>query len=297
MLQTAFRQQIANPLNINGVRLLNEYVTAPLGHDYSPTNWPSSRSWKIEAKARKVFQPNSRPRVEFDPLAYVHFCHTDLDELMIKTQSISPWYAMGETMMYGAKSQFDNSAVGTHDADYLTPCSLESSKTLDESLAEFEITLWESFASGLYFGDLPVQPLSLPLPASPLQRIRSELQTWLDASIDDLATLLELSPTTLINATKPGRTARPKTVRKMMVVHGLLRELQRVLGAHAALTWARTGGRRLLADGKLSDFEQYISTHIFPEPLHGSTRLRSFGDHDAELDLIPLQPIGRPSRV
>jgi hypothetical protein len=298
MLETAFRQQIANPLNINGVRLLNEYVTASLGHDYSPTNWPSHRSWKVEAKSPKVFQPNSRPRVEFDPLAYVQFCHSDLDDLMITTQSSSPWYAMGETMMYGAKSQIEKSAVAAFDADYLAPRSLEAYRALDESLAEFEITLWESFASGLYFGDSPVQPLSLPLPSSPLLRIRSELQTWLDASIDDLAILLELSPTTLINATKPGRTARPKTIRKMMVVHGLLRELQRVLGAHAALTWARTGGRRLLADGKLSDFEQYISTHIFPEPLHGGgAHSRSFGDHDAELDLIPLQPVGRPSRV
>ncbi len=297
MLQTTYRPQIANPLNINGVRLLNEYVTAPLGQEWGPINGPSSRLWKVEAKARKVPQPNSRPRVEFDTSAYVEFWHTDLDELVIKTQSVSPWFPGGETMMYGAKSQTDGSGGVFLDFEHFAARPLEPSKTLDDALAEFKITLWESLASNLYFGDSPAQRLSLPAPASPLQLIRSELQTWFDASIDDLAMLLDLSPTTLVNAMKPGRTTRPKTVRKMMVVHGLLRELQRVLGVHAALTWARTGGRRLLADGKLSEFEQYISTHIFPEPLRGSIRSRSFGDHDAELDLMPLQPVGRPSRI
>lgn len=298
MLGTVARTHTAAPLNMTGARLLNEFATAPLGQELGTIKRSVPKFWKIEAKERMNVQPHARPRTEFDPFACLEFRRTDLDELLIKTQSVAPWSSFGRATMLGLLNADALSAANSYEIDGLFAKSLEAPITLDSALAEFEITLWESFASNVYFVDVDARPLSIPQPGSPLQLIRSELQTWLDASIDDLAVLLDLSPTTLVNATKLGRIARPKTVRKLMVVHGLLRELQRVLGVHAALTWARTSGRRLLADGKLSDFEQYVSTHIFPDALNRrAASPPTFGDHEAELDLVPTSPVGRPSRI
>lgn len=46
-----------------------------------------------------------------------------------------------------------------------------------------------------------------------LGRMRSRLETSLFVSVDELAKLLKLSPTTVVNATKPGANPRPKTIR------------------------------------------------------------------------------------
>jgi len=129
------------------------------------------------------------------------------------------------------------------------------------------------------------------------QQVRAQLQDWLGASVDELAELLDLSPTTIVNLTKPGRNIRPKTVRKMMAVYGLLSEFQRVVGMESALAWARTTGRRLLADGRLSDFEQFLSTRIFPIPHRAFMGAAKFGDNDAELVTKPGPAVGRPSRI
>jgi plasmid maintenance system antidote protein VapI len=136
--------------------------------------------------------------------------------------------------------------------------------------------------------------------SSPQERfsmVRKQLQSWLDVSVDELAKLLDLSPTTVVNLTKPGRDVRPKTVRKMMVVYGLLNEFQRVMGSQKALTWARTVGYRLLVAGDLREFEQYISTHIFPTLERRPRGATTFGDNEAELVMKPSAAVGRPSRI
>jgi hypothetical protein len=94
--------------------------------------------------------------------------------------------------------------------------------------------------------------------------MRRDLQTWFAASVDDLAQLLGVSPTTIVNLSKPGRVVRTKTIRKLRSTHGLLNELQRAIGQPAALLWARTVGRRMLMDGDTIGFEQFVNSRIFP---------------------------------
>lgn len=163
--------------------------------------------------------------------------------------------------------------------------------------AGLKITHWDYDASPDLSNWTEVDASVISAPQERFSRIRNELQSWLDVSVDELAKLLELSPTTVVNLTKPGREVRPKTVRKMMVVYGLLAEFQRVMGSQKALTWARTVGYRLLAAGDLQEFEQYISTHIFPTLERTPRGAATFGDNEAELAMRPSAVIGRPSRI
>lgn len=163
--------------------------------------------------------------------------------------------------------------------------------------ADFTVTYWD-FISDPQQG--PWDQIDATILAGPNARydnIKMRLQQWFGVSVDELASLLSLSPTTLINLAKPSHVVRPKTVRKMMIVYGLLNELVRVVGAESALTWARTIGYRLLSEGNLGDFERFVSTRIFPTLDRVPRDSRVFGDNDVELDLKPAQPIGRPSRI
>jgi len=165
------------------------------------------------------------------------------------------------------------------------------------SSAEFTITNWDCDAS-IEAGTWNLVDASMAEASNARYlRVRSHLQDWLGVSIDELASLLDLSPTTIVNLTKPGRLVRPKTVRKMMIVYGLLSEFQRTIGRQTALTWARTVGYRLLAERDLNTFEQYISTHIFPSVERRPRGESVFGGDDAELALKPAASIGRPSRI
>jgi len=132
---------------------------------------------------------------------------------------------------------------------------------------------------------------------STLDGVRADLQAWFAVSVDDLALMLDLSPTTIVNLGKPGRTVRARTARKIRSVHGLVKELQRVMGAQSALAWARTVGRRLLVDGDLMSFEQFVSTHIFPTASDLYRGTARFGSDDAELVTKERAPVGRASRL
>jgi hypothetical protein len=173
--------------------------------------------------------------------------------------------------------------------------SLESLGHLRPDLAEFGLEFWEQNRDGNIFELTASNGADNHNERSRFDQIRSDLQMWLEVSVDELARLLDLSPTTIINMTKPGRNVRPRTARKLLVVHGLVRELQRTIGAAPALTWTRTTGRRLLAEGRLIEFEQFVSTHIFPAASQGQDAVQ-FGRDDIELATKELRPVGKSSR-
>jgi hypothetical protein len=185
------------------------------------------------------------------------------------------------------------------------PAQRELRKTLGDFVKEWErgtcdpaifhVTYWESLKSG--FID---EPLEAPRQTSnydeDLRKIRTDLQAWLGVSVDELARLVNLSPATVVNLGR-GRRARPKTARKVLAVHGLLRELQSAIGTSAALAWCRTTGRRLLEEGRQSEFEMLISIRLFPAPRRTARATSSFGDFDADFPMKLAPPIGRPSRL
>jgi len=274
-------------------QMFNEYAGAMLGQSLASLG-PSARRWSIEAESMpwdvsSAFIFDARPKFGFS-------LESDLSDLTLSTESIAPTLPNLETSSYIISSGHSPMEISVRDAEHRLSTILDDHLRQARALASFKITLWETFAatttpSLAYYDALPDAVIS------PLVTVRAELQKWLEASLDDLAVMLDLSPTTLVNLAKPGRTVRPKTVRKMVSMHGLLRELQRALGSNAALTWSRTVGRRLLIDGKLLDFEQYISTHIFVDDTTRKTPLtQSWGD-GPELNLKSIAPIGRPSRI
>ena len=253
---------------------------------------PSDRRWKIESETLPR-QANEYVFVGNGPIVDFNFSNSNL---VIKTNSIGPISSQAETNL--SLVSISDSAVANswRDAERLFSGLLEESASQSRALAAFKITLWENFPYDVLVADqngrVPATEASAKLTG-----LRYDLQTWLEASIDELSLMLELSPTTLVNLVKPGRVVRLKTIRKMTVVHGLLRELQRALGSAAALTWTRTVGRRLLADGKLWEFEQFISTHIFADETTRQTDVKKYWGNDFDLDLKRLTPAGRPSRI
>jgi len=160
--------------------------------------------------------------------------------------------------------------------------------------ADFTVTHWESSSVPNWHA---FDTTALNTPNLQFAQVRMQLQEWFGVSVDELAELLSLSPTTIVNLTKPGHVIRPKTVRKMMIVFGLLKEFQRIMGHQTALTWARTIGYRLLIEGNLRDFEQFISTHIFPTLEKQPRSIANFGDSDAEFNVQTSTAVGIPSRL
>lgn len=280
MLETPLPQgYLAMPSlhNVGNVRVSNEFVAEPLNQRLAYSREPFGRFWFVEAK-----------KIPID-FAEVSFDFSE-DEAVFKTSSVGTC-APAETTVSAvdnAKTPMIVFAPGSYRSSTLVPYKL-----CEEDIAEFDVTYFENFPF-----DEVLETLITPLgsPQASLDRTRAELQAWLGASIDDLALLLDLSPTTLINLSKPGRSVRAKTVRKMAAVHGLLKELQRVVGTPAALTWARSSGRRLLADGDLAAFEQFVNTRIFPTKLLRPKGAAHFGDEDAELLVKQLPPAGKPAR-
>ena len=259
------------------IRVQNELELAPLGRTVNYTADPFASYYCIEGKLSRSFLDCDIKASDFGDLQLIATYGVREPYTATRPTFIPAWYADSESVVdaSGSYSIFGDTYGSLEDLGWLKVTYFQNlprrySGSFDET--EFEYS-------------------------SPLHRARLELQNWLDSSVDDLADILGLSPTTLINISKPGWTVRPKTVRKMMSVHGLVRELQRALGVHAALTWTRTIGRRLLADGRLLDFEQYVSTHVFPTAPSKRQMLDQFIADDGELELKPSSPIGRPSRI
>jgi hypothetical protein len=273
------------------------YSVSLLGESLSLLKPRAARRWNIETEAlpwdlSRLYYTNALPSVDFS------IGDSDINDLMIRTTSVRPIdysreltnsfvIANGQSPVESSVRNAERSFSSVYTEEYLRQA---------RALAAFKITLWESFPSTATWSQ--TTPAKLPNDnISPLVAVRFELQDWLEASIDDLALMLDLSPTTLVNLSKPGRTVRPKTVRKMVAMHGLLRELQNVLGSNAALTWSRTFGRRMLLDGRLLDFEQYISTHIFADDATRKTPLLQKWDASPSLNVTSIAPVGRPSRI
>jgi len=260
--------------NVGNIRLRNEFVTEPLNQRLAYSKDPLGRFCFVEAK--KI------PIDFFD----VTFELAD-NEPTFKANSITSKIPFKTTIL-DAKNTISIPSFFTLQQP---PCT-----GLDEDVAEFDILYLESlpfdvnFETTNLFDEAPVSTYT------PLDRLRADLQSWFGASVDELAVLLDLSPTTIVNLSKPGRSVRPKTVRKMRAIHGLLRELQRVLGPMAALAWARTSGRRLLEDGDLTAFEQFVNARIFPTVKRKLSGKAHFGSDDAELVLKEGAAIGEASR-
>lgn len=119
-----------------------------------------------------------------------------------------------------------------------------------------------------------------------LSGVRRDLQAWLAVSVDELAACLDLSPTTVVNATKKGAPHHPQTVRKLKTIHGQLVELRKVMGAATAETWAKTTGRSLLLRGDIKIFEAFIDSKIWGS-MRRQTPSYMFGDFEAELIVKP----------
>jgi hypothetical protein len=162
-------------------------------------------------------------------------------------------------------------------------------------LAGLKITHWDQVTPSKRSDAADVSVMSAE--QTRFSKVKSQLQEWFGVSVDELAALLDLSPTTIINLTKRGRGVHPKTLRKMMAVYGLLAELQKVVGRQTALTWARTVGYRLLSGGDFEQFEKYISNHIFPTVSRAPSGAATFGDSDVELVMKASAAVGRPSRL
>lgn len=216
---------------------------------------------------------------------------SDFDEITLTARSMRSTSAMTDIIspesVYGFRAFENQKRMSRVLEQYLGARS---------TIATLDITYWENAVDdGVSFDESLSQ--STPQVDSRLSRIRLDLQSWLNASVDDLAMLLRLSPTTIINFSKPDRTVRPKTARKMVVVHSLILELQRVIGTESALAWTQTVGRRLLLDGDLTTFEQFVSSAIFPEPASRNLRSTHFGNDTSELLTKPLTPIGTVTQL
>ncbi len=266
------------------VGLQNEFATAPLNQRLAYGKDPFGRYLFVEAK--KI------PQYFID----IQFTQTDHDEAVIIAQSLDAGvFGTGLSKF----ADFDLTPdVRIREGQRRLSRALEQVMCSTSQSAEFDVVYWENSPAGA-FVDTPIQTVAGDRDRvhSRMEQVRADLQVWLAASVDDLAMLLDLSPTTIINLSKPGRNVRPKTVRKMLAVHGLVRELQRVLGEPAALAWTRSAGRRLLSEGRLYEFEQFISTHIFPTTLPGSGGSVYFGSADAELATKEQKPVGRADRL
>jgi hypothetical protein len=281
--------------NTNSAQLYNTYSAATFEQSVSLLKPPSGRRWNIEAEslpwdASTYLVSSLYPQIDFT------IAKSDLNDLTIYTESIGPINAYCPTNSYVISSGESAADLLVRSAEQRLSSLLDSHVRRTRALAAFKVTLWETFEAPATSPDAFCEAVSSDV-ESPLLLVRSELQQWLEVSLDDLAFMLDLSPTTLVNLTKPGRTVRPKTARKVVALHGLLRELQRALGSNAALTWSRTVGRRLLMDRRVLDFEQYISTHIFADDFSRKTPLAQTWDDSPSLTVKSIAPVGRPSRI
>ncbi len=186
--------------------------------------------------------------------------------------------------------------------DYLGSSNLGATRIgdaeiYDYSAAEFELVGWLFHSIDDVANGLPEHVDYVQSDDDQYASIRKDLQEWFAASVDDLARILDISPTTIVNLSKPGRSVRTKTVRKLRGMHGLLSELQRVIGQTAALSWARSVGRRMLLDGDMEGFEQFVNSRLFPTVDRQSRIKVSANVDETELVLAKNSYVGRVSRL
>lgn len=162
--------------------------------------------------------------------------------------------------------------------------------------AEFELVGWLFQSIDGVIEELADNEAYLEANDDQYAKIRKDLQNWFAASVDDLARILDISPTTVVNLSKPGRSVRTKTVRKLRGMHGLLSELQRAIGQQAALSWSQSVGRRMLLAGDMQGFEQFVNTRIFPTADRKLTLKMPANVDETDLVLAKQPYVGRASR-
>lgn len=286
-----------------------KFAVTPLPQQLS-RSIPYGSAWVIETKgpngalwsnyALQAPTISASTTIDFNAVTGVGFSEQDFTQEMAFFDSPQKKYISGGLLT------FPKSLLGFGSQDSMLCAYIDACTDHNELLfwgmrgcskAELKITHWD-YDLGLQSDPWDTFDASIMAGSnSRYLKVKSDLQDWFGVSVDELAALLDLSPTTVVNLTKPGRVVRPKTVRKMMIVYGLLSEFQRVMGQQTALTWARTVGYRLLSDGDLQEFEQFISTHIFPTLERKPRGESAFGSDAAELSMKPSAAIGRPSRI
>lgn len=94
-------------------------------------------------------------------------------------------------------------------------------------------------------------------------RVRSELQTWFNVSLEDLANLLGIAKATLIYIDRSGRSPRPSTTRKLMDVHAIASALIANRGNEVGRTWLSRDGLAALRDGGVAALDRAVSAAIY----------------------------------